>query len=557
MRTTSGSGALPGPGTGSVSASDLFGWHHHRRGLRALTKEYRRSSRGCAYFIRAHPDSPLAKRRLRQAVVLPLAAIAGTIGAAAAAADGHGRAVAAVILGCAALLAVHQVVRSRSLESVAYPAVGIALGLVFTTGLVTNLIRPSPAVAATPIARSPTAVTQPSQLASSPRWRLLLLTVICAVQAALSLTLVWSNTAYIDEADYLWVGRLEIAHWLHGTSWPSAYAYRLFSGSPVFYPPLGALADRIGGLAGARILSLAFMLIATVLLYLTASRLIGRRGALFAAALWAFSEPAMRLAFATFDPLSVLLTALSAWLIVQAGCRRRRGEFVAAAALALALANVTAYSGIVIDPVVIAFAFLAWRTRMSPQQSLSCAAWLTGAWALCFGLLMTFSHSWPGLFSTVFTQNTGGYQGVAPILNEIWGYSGLIIGLAVIGAVVTLQSERRNHAALLGGTCFAAYLVMQFHDQTSWTIDKHLAYGIWFAAIAAGYTCSKLIRWFPGAERQLARALLRGGPHLPGCSKLAVSLGALPRVAQCDAHSSTAFKPVAAQSSRSYLRAGA
>ena len=246
------------------------------------------------------------------------------------------------------------------------------------------------------------------------------------------------------------------------------------------------------------------MLIATVLLYLTASRLIGRRGALFAAALWAFSEPAMRLTFATFDPLSVLLIALSAWLIVQAGCRRRRGEFVAAAALALALANVTAYSGIVIDPVVIAFAFLAWRTRMGPQQSLSCAAWLVGAWALCFGLLMTFSHSWPGLFSTMFTQSTGGYQGVSSILNEIWGYSGLIIGLAVIGAVVTLQSERRNHAALLGGTCFAAYLVMQFHDQTSWTIDKHLAYGIWFAAIAAGFTCSKLIRWFPGASRQLA-----------------------------------------------------
>ncbi len=39
---------------------------------------------------------------------------------------------------------------------------------------------------------------------------------ICAVQAALSLTLVWSNTAYIDEANNLWVGRLEIAHWLHG-----------------------------------------------------------------------------------------------------------------------------------------------------------------------------------------------------------------------------------------------------------------------------------------------------------------------------------------------------
>ena len=43
----------------------------------------------------------------------------------------------------------------------------------------------------------------------------------------------------------------------------------------------------------------------------------------------------MRLTFATSDSLSVFLTALSAWLIVQAGYRHRRGELVAAAALVL------------------------------------------------------------------------------------------------------------------------------------------------------------------------------------------------------------------------------
>ena len=191
---------------------------------------------------------------------------------------------------------------------------------------------------------------------------------ICAVQVGLSLTLVWSNTAYLDEADYLWVGRLELAHWLHGTSWPSASAYRLFPGSPLIYPPLGALADSIGGLAGARILSLCFMLGATILLYWTAFRLIGRTGALFAAALWALSEPAMRLAFATFDPLSVFLTALSAWLIVQAGYRRHRGELVAAAAAALALANVTAYSGIVARPGGDRVRVSGLATRMRPSS---------------------------------------------------------------------------------------------------------------------------------------------------------------------------------------------
>ena len=87
---------------------------------------------------------------------------------------------------------------------------------------------------------------------------------ILTIQAVLSLRLVWNNTAYIDEATYLWAGHLEIAHWLHDTPIPPFQTW--FSGAPVVYPPIAALADHIGGLVGARILSLAFMIAATALL---------------------------------------------------------------------------------------------------------------------------------------------------------------------------------------------------------------------------------------------------------------------------------------------------
>ena len=77
-----------------------------------------------------------------------------------------------------------------------------------------------------------------------------------------------------------------------------------FSGAPVVYPPIGALADSVGGLTGARVLSLLFMLGATALLWGTARRLFGRRAAFFAAALFAVSGPALHLgAFATYDAL--------------------------------------------------------------------------------------------------------------------------------------------------------------------------------------------------------------------------------------------------------------
>ena len=144
-----------------------------------------------------------------------------------------------------------------------------------------------------------------------------------AVQAALSLRLVGADTAFQDEALYLWAGHLEWAHWLHGTPIPPFPSY--FSGAPVIYPPLGALADSVGGLAAARVLSLVFMLGATALLWDTARRLFGRRAAFFAAALFAVLGPTLHLgAFATYDAMSLFLIALAAWLVVRAGRRARR-----------------------------------------------------------------------------------------------------------------------------------------------------------------------------------------------------------------------------------------
>ena len=99
---------------------------------------------------------------------------------------------------------------------------------------------------------------------------------ILVIQAGLSLRLVWSNTAYQDEALYLWAGHLEWAHWLHGVAVPDFASY--FSGAPVIYPPLGAVASSIGGLATARILSLACMLAATTLLYAVTKRPVRARG---------------------------------------------------------------------------------------------------------------------------------------------------------------------------------------------------------------------------------------------------------------------------------------
>src|ERR1700721_36441 len=183
-------------------------------------------------------------------------------------------------------------------------------------------------------AQSPTAPVLATQTAAAHRrertsklrvpagWPLL---AILAVQAALALRLVRADTAFEDEATYLWAGHLEWAHVLHGTPLPQFPAY--FSGAPVLYPPIGALADSLGGLTGARILSLVFMLGATVALWATTGRLFGRRAAFFAAALFVILGPTVHLgSFATYDAMSIFLVALAAGLVVRS--RRRQDATV-------------------------------------------------------------------------------------------------------------------------------------------------------------------------------------------------------------------------------------
>ncbi len=328
---------------------------------------------------------------------------------------------------------------------------------------------------------------------------------ICALQAGLSLSLVWSNTAFGDEAWYLWLGRLAIGHWLHGAPWPTQEEH--ISGSAFIYPPLGAAVSYLGGLAAARILSLAFMLAATVLLYLAASRLIGRSGALCAAVIWALSEPVMRGAFATFDPMSVFLTTLSGYLIVQAAYRRRRILLVLAAALALALANATAYSGVVIDPAVIGFAFLVWQLEAGPLRAARDTALFGGLLAVGFPVALIVAHSTAGM-SSIFHRSHSDHQSLLLVAGDVWKFSGLIIVLAIIGGGVALLNEDRRQAILLTFLGCSILLVpaAQFYFQTGWALDKHLAYGIWFAAIAAGYGCAVLVRWLPGGGKRLVVA---------------------------------------------------
>jgi succinoglycan biosynthesis protein ExoA len=119
---------------------ELTAAHHHRRSFRRLAREYRQSSNGCAHFVRAHPDSPLARKRLLQAILLPLAGLAVLAGAGLAIAAGYGLDVAAATAATVVVLAVREAFVAQSAEGMIYPPATLALGLVYTVNLARGLL---------------------------------------------------------------------------------------------------------------------------------------------------------------------------------------------------------------------------------------------------------------------------------------------------------------------------------------------------------------------------------------------------------------------------------
>jgi len=317
------------------------------------------------------------------------------------------------------------------------------------------------------------------------------LLAVLALQTVLSLRLIWSKTAFNDEALYLWAGHLELAHILHGTPVPGFQTY--FSGAPFIYPPLAALADSLGGLAAARILSLMFMLGATVLLYGASRSLFGRRAGEIAAGSFGLLGSAEFLgAFATYDAMALFLLALAAYLVVMA--RRWFSEpMLIAAGLVLALADATKYPTTLWDPVVISLAALTatrggWLRRSSRAVRL---ALYTSAPIVVALLRLGGSSYLRGVMFTTLARQPGR---VSPdsILRESALWVGLILVIALRGLVIADSTRVRLICVTLAVAVVLAPLEQaRIHTQTS--LDKHVAFGAWFGAMAVGYVLARAV----------------------------------------------------------------
>ena len=327
------------------------------------------------------------------------------------------------------------------------------------------------------------------------------LAVILIIQACMAMRLVWSNTAFIDEATYLYTGSQELRHWFLGA--PVQDYQTFLSGSPALYPPIGAIANAIGGLAAARILSLLFMFGTSSLLYATTNCLFGKAAAVLGTATFAALGVTQFLsAFATYNSMALFLVALTAFFVIG---RRDDGSLTAAglsgvvAPFVLTLANATEYATALWDPVIIGLAICAavlgghtWRygARRAVQFSAVLVAFLS------IGLAMGNAKYVHGIIFTIIDQSQGMGQSAEPML-QAWLWAGPVFVLAVVG-LFSLTIPKIRPVSVVGVLLLIASFAVPLEEAlagTSATLQKHVVFGAWFGCILTGVALTRLLRY--------------------------------------------------------------
>ncbi|MGE5136804.1 MAG: glycosyltransferase family 39 protein [Gemmatimonadota bacterium] len=348
----------------------------------------------------------------------------------------------------------------------------------------------------------------PAPAAPAPRRRTWIsrgvLAAILVMQALLSLRM--QNTAFEDEALYLYAGHMELGHFLSGYALQGNYP-SYFSGAPVLYPVLGAVADSLGGLAGARAVSLAAALAATALLYALTRRLFNERVGLCAALIFSVTESALVLGhLATYDASALFLLALAAWIVVRSAASWLPLYLLAAPVLALAVAG--KYASLLFVPTVVGLTALAgwpyrgWQALIRPVV----LAAVTGE-LLIWALHQAGKVYLTGIEFTTTSRAHGSTPATALALDCVkWG--GLPFALAVVGAVAYARRPENEAGeqiapaggrwrrsllglALTGTALLAPAEQLRLHTETS--LYKHIGFGLLFAAPLAGVGLARIV----------------------------------------------------------------
>lgn len=313
---------------------------------------------------------------------------------------------------------------------------------------------------------------------------------ILVFQALISV-LALRNTAFQDEALYLFAGREIFFSWIKHAVVAEHYG-RFFAGFPNFYPVIGGLLDMVGHVEAARMFNTACMLAVTACVYVITKTLINRESAMFAAVLYAFQAPVLYIGrLATHDALSLALLAASITAAITAGKTSRLGAALLAGPLLLA-ACATKYSAILFVPTVIAISIL-WSLNNQDRKhqlvllGLSILSTIVMA---CILYLVIDKDVLAGLKMTTTQRIALIRVSRLYLLSRVFIFSGFSFMLGFAGLI--MKRHNRLLFLILFGSAFLAPTYHVYKAEAV-SLEKHLAIAQFFLIPLAGYFISRMI----------------------------------------------------------------
>jgi hypothetical protein len=203
-------------------------------------------------------------------------------------------------------------------------------------------------------------------------------------------------------------------------------------------------------------------------------------------------------AFATYDSLALLLLALAVWVGVRTvSCDYPvRVALLMMAGVTLALADAVKYATALFTPVVIVVVGMAVCRKNGRRAGLAAGMAVLGSWlAAVVAALVAAGHDyWSGVTASTLDRPQA-TAAVATILQHSYVWMSLILVLAVLGSVLAVRREARGRFLPVILTAAAVLApAMQARLHTTVSLQKHVVFGAWFAAIAAGYAMARLSR---------------------------------------------------------------
>ncbi len=317
------------------------------------------------------------------------------------------------------------------------------------------------------------------------------LPLILLVQAITSL-LALRNTAFQDEALYLLAGRQILLSWIGKTPYLEPYGL-YFSGYPSFYPVIGGALDFLGGLEAARLFSLLCMLIVTTCVYFMTIQFFDRKSALIAAFLFACEGSVLFLGrLATYDAFCLCLLALAVMLSLRASKAASAQSLLALGPL-LVLAVIAKYAGLLFVPTVLSLlAWWSWKHKGLEEMLIRMGIALFSL--VVSGFIAFLSLDKQALTGLSFTTtNRASIFGTMPIqvIQHIAMMEGIFFGLGFLGLLLCGRQRLPTGLLLFG----SALLVPLYHTYKGElvSLDKHLAFSMFFLAPLAGFAIAFLI----------------------------------------------------------------